>query len=813
MTLLHNAICSLFFCLTALLCSAQLDVQSNQTVEWYVQNVLLGSGVTASNITFNGAPASTVNTQCGYFQSNGSYIDLESGMVLSTGAVIGVDWVGDSVMVGTSTTIGVDDQQGGDNDLEQLSGENINDQAILEFDFIPTGDTLRFNYIFGSEEYPEYVNSFNDAFGFFLAGPGITGTYSAPAGFPGGSRNIALIPGTTTPVTIDNVNNGNGDCWLGGPSGPCTNCEYYQDNCDIEDEALDGQTTVLEAFALVQCGQTYHIKLAIGDALDSSFDSAVFLQEGSFQSSLAISAGLFSSIGPALDGILYENCGFGVMTFSRSNGIDDEALVELTVTGVAQNGIDFTTIPSSFIFPAGDSLYTLNVSAIIDNLNEGLEEVTLSISNTSVSACSGSITSEFTFYVSDDPEPLIVSTEDYDIDCGDVINLVVNVEGGYGQYQYNWSNGGDTNPLEVSPGFTTDYYLLVTDTCNAGSYADTVTVTVPVYPPVTVDIPDSAQLTCLEETIFSPNSIGGGDGTYFYTWVQNGEQLGTNSTLAYTGTSTSTLTLILTDGCGSSAEDDMLVEVPVIPIILDISPDTTICLGGLAALEVGVSGGEPPYEYAWSYYNAPQTGIEVAPREDTFYAVNVTDLCLNTESAQVLVKVSQVEAAFLADVIEYFGVELENKSTSRNSDTLMYTWYFGDGEMSNEVSPTHTYFQLEDQTISLTVINEIGCKDSTHLDITAPPVLYIPNSFSPNNDGLNDLFTIVGEGVVEYEMYIFNKWGQNVFYTDDINQSWNGRGRQNSGYYGENDTYAYRIRARLEDGKRLDLKGTVTMVR
>jgi gliding motility-associated-like protein len=813
MTTSRHIISTILLSCLVVLGQAQLDVQSNQTVEWYVQNVLLGAGVTASNITFNGASANTVNTQCGYFQSNGSYIDLESGLVLSSGAVVGVDWGGDSVMVGTSTTIGVQNPQGGDTDLETLSGENINDQAILEFDFIPTGDTLRFNYIFGSEEYPEYVNSFNDAFGFFLAGPGIAGSFSAPAGFPGGSRNIALIPGTTTPVTIDNVNNGNGDCWLGGPSGPCVNCEYYQDNCDIETEAMDGQTIVLEAFAIVQCGQTYHIKLAIGDAMDSSFDSAVFLQEGSFQSSLAISAGLFSSIGPALDGILYENCGFGVLTFSRSNGIDEEAIVELNITGVGQNGIDFTTIPSSFTFPAGDSLFTLNVSAIIDNLTEGLEEVFLSISNTSVSACSGSITSEFTFYVSDDPAPLLLSTEDYDIDCGDVIDLVVTVEGGYGQYQYNWSNGGNTNPLEVSPGFTTNYYLLVTDTCNAGSNADTVTVTVPVYPPVTVDIPDSAELTCLEETVFSPISIGGGDGTYFYSWVQNGDELGTNSTLTYTATSMGILTLVLMDGCGSTAEDDMLVEVPIIPILIEMSQDTTICLGGLAQLEVLASGGEPPFEYEWSYYNAPQTAIDVAPREDTFYTVSVTDLCLNTESAQVLVKVSQVEARFLAEVTDYYGVVLENKSTAINSDTLMYTWYFGDGDISEEISPTHIYYQLENQTISLTLINGIGCKDSTHLDITAPPVLYIPNSFSPNNDGLNDRFVIVGEGVVEYELFIFNKWGQYVFYTDNIEESWNGKGRQNSVYYGENGTYAYRIRARLLDGQQLDFKGTVTIVR
>lgn len=106
----------LLFALLSLDMTAQLQVQSTQTVQWYVENVLLGAGVSASNITFNGQPANQVNLQCGFFQSNGSYMDLESGLVLSTGNVIGVDFFGDSVFVGTSTTISVNNGQGGDND-------------------------------------------------------------------------------------------------------------------------------------------------------------------------------------------------------------------------------------------------------------------------------------------------------------------------------------------------------------------------------------------------------------------------------------------------------------------------------------------------------------------------------------------------------------------------------------------------------------------------------------------------------------------------------------------------------------------------
>ena len=290
--------------------TAQLSVQCDQTVEDYVQNQLLGFGVTASNITFNGAPGDQVNLQFGYFQSNGSYVGMGTGLVLSTGDVVGVDFFGDSTYFGTSTTINVTNPQSGDPDLMLIASGTINDQAVLEFDFIPAESLLFLDFIFGSEEYPEYVNSFNDAFGMFLSGPGISGSYSSPSGFPDGSMNIATIPGGTT-VSIDNVNNGNGDCFTGGPMGPCMNCDYYQDNCDIENEALDGQTIGLSASAEVVPGELYHIKIAIGDALDASFDSAVLLESNSFRTAGG-TVGLTEAI-LAEEGFIYPNPSSGVI--------------------------------------------------------------------------------------------------------------------------------------------------------------------------------------------------------------------------------------------------------------------------------------------------------------------------------------------------------------------------------------------------------------------------------------------------------------------------------------------------------------------
>lgn len=798
--------------------SAQLAVTADQTVEWYVQNVLLGSGVTASNITFNGQPGSDVHMQCGYYQSNGSYIGIESGIVLSSGDVVGENWTGDDVIVGQETTINTTNGTNGDADLTAISGFAMNDIAILEFDFIPTGDTLRFNYIFASDEYPEYVDDFNDAFGFFIAGPGITGPYSSPAGFPGGSANIALVPGTTTPVAIGNVNEG--DYFCGDTPVGCTNCEYYIDNCDNGDTEFDGLTEVLQAFSIVQCGETYHIKLAIADAggpggFDSVFDSAVFLQEGSFASDLVISATLFSSIGPYSDGFLYENCGYGSVVFSRTGGLDAESTVELVVTGVAENGVDYTTIPTEFEFPLGDSLYVLDVYAILDGLDEGLELVEVEITNTSSSACAqGSITSEFSFYVSDDPEPLQITTQDFDIECGDAVFLDVEVTGGYGQYQFDWSNGSDEQMQTIYPGLTTDYIITVSDTCNAGSVTDTSTVIVPVHPPLEVDLADTTSLSCLEVVEVSPLNVSGGDGTYSYEWSQSGEALGSDSpNLTYVGGSTDLLNLTVTDGCFIEASDQMLMLVPVIPIHIETTADTTICIGGSALLSALASGGEPPFEYEWSHFSSPDLSIVVAPRETSVYTVSVTDLCNNVQEEQIRVGVSETNAVFAVEDYGYYGVNLQNFSGGQNSDTLMYTWDLGDGTISNEESLIHEFNDLNDLMITLTVENEHGCVDTASIEVIAPPTVYVPTGFSPNNDGINDLFKVEAEGVATYELIIFDRWGQKVFESNDIEESWNGRGRQNSGYYGENDTFVYHLKMRLIDGQRVDTRGTITMLR
>ena len=196
------------FTLLSFVGMTQLAVSSNMTEQELVEDVLVGQGVQVSNIQFTGATPSR-----GTFNSTNSNVGITEGVILSTGRIF--DAIGPNNDPGGFSSNN-DMGQDGDDDLELLLGLGATtlDAAVLEFDFVPIEDSIVFNYVFASEEYLEFVNDgYFDVFGFFLSGPVINGPYSNSA------VNVALVPGTNTPVTIDNVNDQ-------------VNSDYYVDNGD-----------------------------------------------------------------------------------------------------------------------------------------------------------------------------------------------------------------------------------------------------------------------------------------------------------------------------------------------------------------------------------------------------------------------------------------------------------------------------------------------------------------------------------------------------------------------------------------------------
>jgi len=224
-------------------------------------NLLEGLGVTITNLSIN-----CNNQAYGHFNGS-SELSITNGVVISTGNVNDLGTANTNTATSTSFSLS------GDSDLTNLAGISTYDACIMEFDCIPTGDTLEFNFAFGSEEYPEFVgSSFNDVFAILISGPGITGEF-----------NAAALPGGTIPVATNNVN-------------AVSNSNYFYDNENPAGQfiSFDGFTLNLTAFAVVVPFATYHFKIALADAGDGIYDSGVFLEAFSFRSNEGSSSGVKS---------------------------------------------------------------------------------------------------------------------------------------------------------------------------------------------------------------------------------------------------------------------------------------------------------------------------------------------------------------------------------------------------------------------------------------------------------------------------------------------------------------------------------------
>ena len=236
---------------------SQIEVDNSapfNTAISLIDSILLGGGVSSANHSFMGDPM-----QIGFFNALNTNLNMDSGIVMSTGDINALD-------PNFSGIIGMPINNTTDPDLlnvansvpgligQSFSVSGVFDVALLEFDFIPNSDSLVFNYIFGSNEYLTWINSqYNDVFGFFISGPGITGPYSSPTGFPNGSINIATVPNSNPalPITISSINN-------------IINSNYYINNTNVfQTLSCNGFTQKFQANVVVQCGETYHIRLVI----------------------------------------------------------------------------------------------------------------------------------------------------------------------------------------------------------------------------------------------------------------------------------------------------------------------------------------------------------------------------------------------------------------------------------------------------------------------------------------------------------------------------------------------------------------------
>ena len=859
---------------------AQLNVAVTQTPTQLVQDVLLGQGVSVSNIAYNGvlnpgAPQS----------GSGSFVTVNSNLGLGAGIILAS---GNAQNVAQAESGFMSDQPVNytDPDLELLSGGTINNAAVLEFDFVPTGDSLKFRYVFGSEEYPEWVCSFNDVFGFFLSGPGISGGL----GYQNDAINIALVPNTTTYVGVNSINNGDND----NPNDafcPAVNPQYYVNNDGGTTVVFDAFTVVLEARAQVQCGLTYHIKLAIGDALDQAFDSGVFLEAGSFASSGQVVPALTAGVS-VNDSTMFEGCGLIPMEFRRLGDTANVDTIFLSIGGTATAGVDYApAFPPYLVYQPGDTMAVFPLNVPLDA--DALETLTITIAQNIV--CSGTqVTNEYLFYIDSYPPLDLVTTDTVQGDCGGQYVLQPAVNGGTGLYQYAWSTGETTPTITVSPGVTTTYTVEVSDTCGVLSVTDDITVVMPVYPAMDMAVSPLTLIDCLGNGDIAVLDVTGGNGDYAYGWTLDGVPVGATAVINVPAAEPHVwYVATVTDGCGSTVADSVEVgTVPLDPIVitapdrtaicsgdtimlnvvnvtggngvytyqwtdangnvlsqvdnvmvwvpadgtytitvqdqcnyvgqldvdalvphpepfvLDFNPDTVLCLGQSLELQAVVSGGSGYYLIEWPGLDHTDPVLVVSPEENQTFQVVIHDQCGETISDVVNVGVENPTAEILASNTGQDDWLFE--ASTRPTFCRSYRWDLGDGTLDRNKIVAHSYLDLDEHWVHLQVVTYNGCTAVDSFLVRPPGAIYFPNAFTPDGDGINEVFGPVGKYIEQFEMLIFDRWGEQIYSTDAIDRPWDGTVNGTDAMSG---VYVFKYKASGHLMPSMEAYGHVTLLR
>jgi len=372
--------------------------------------------------------------------------------------------------------------------------------------------------------------------------------------------------------------------------------------------------------------------------------------------------------------------------------------------------------------------------------------------------------------------------------CTGIANASVN--GGSGNYNYSWS----TSPVQTN--------ATASNLC-AGTYSVTITDNngCTTTASVTINQPSMALNSAL---VASTNAkcngsangsltvqTNGGTPAYSYSWSTTPVQTSATATNLAAGN----YTVTVTDNNGCSTTNSYTITQPS-GIIIDIENITQLC-DDVNSVSIDVSGGSMPYTYFWNTTPA-QYSSSISNIGSGAYTVIVTDANGCTQSTTVTINNTYVTPTpgFSVDptsALLYSNTLFTFTDNSSNGNT--WVWDFGDGFTSSLQNPTHTYTDTGDYCITQTVINmPSGCKaDYTYcVRVEADWTFYVPNAFTPDNDGTNDYFSGKGTGIKKYKMIVFDRWGDEIFVTDNIDIGWDGRANKGDDI-AQQDVYVYKI--------------------
>ncbi|MBL7828643.1 MAG: choice-of-anchor L domain-containing protein [Saprospiraceae bacterium] len=715
-----------------------IDATSNgpYTPQSLISNVFLGDGVDVLSVNYSGNARAV-----GYFSGGSQAIGIERGILMTSGYASKPTLGFGPTDLGQNFASNSNGSTATDANLGSIATSALRDVAVYTISFIPTADTLRFRYCFASEEYPEYsCTNFNDVFGFFIQGPG----YPTPT-------NIAKIPGTNLPVSINNIhpyndqNNPNPD--------PCFpfNSQYYNSNANtMQQPVYDGFTDVFTAMAVVQPCQAYTIKLAIADVFDSAYDSGVFLEARSFgTAALRVAVNT-----PGADGSIAEGCTPATVTFSLTQPLTQNFPINYSLLGNATQGVDFSNLTGNLNIPAGQTQLTVNVPALEDNQVEANETVGIRVrvdachwdtvyltikdkllvpsamQDTTVCTPGAAITLNATVPIATPPPPVFSNNTDVAIpDEYPAINSSLNVTG--------------VQPTKLGPGLIRSVCVNI-----AHPYDDDLDLFL---------ISPGGQILEL-----STDNGGSGD-NYTNTCFTPNAAIPINfpgpqapaSAAPFTGD-------FLPEGAWSD-----LWDTPNRPSNgawqLQATDDFVSFSGTILDWSITFS---PTYEvnYQW----AAAGGVpcvdcpinSVNPLTSTTYNVTVTDIYGCTATDDVFVEVTDMTAAATTDdQVSCFGLSDGQVSASTNiGGTNTFLWNDPAGQT------TAVATNLSPGTYTVTITNAAGCSATASASVTQPPLLDLTTTSQNANcfGSTTGTASVVGAGGTPPYTYLWNNGQTNA---------------------------------------------------
>lgn len=449
-------------------------------------------------------------------------------------------------------------------------------------------------------------------------------------------------------------------------------------------------------------------------------------------------------------------------------------------------------------------------ASTISNLSAGTYTVTL----TDGSGC----TLAQTAVVTQPPQLSATITPSQYICPGNSVQLSLYPAGGIYPYTYYW-NGAQSGPtITVTPSQTTTYTGYVTDA--NGCSSSVVSTIVNVHPLLNMTASVSPDSVCPGDPVVIAVSVWGGSGPPYVVMGQDSLYI-SSPHVYYPNTSVSYL-ITAQDGCGQTASTYLPIHVYPQP------PNSFLAdtIAGCVPLTVQFIEYSPDegQGYVWDFGDQSNLSLDKSPTH-TYTQSGVFDVTLTVTSIYgcktvnvqdnfiTVYPVPNAAFTYYPEIVTQIKPEINFTNLSQYAS--WYMWFFGTGDSSSQISPTYLFPQPGNYTVTLIAVSDRNCKDTATavVSILEQPSFYAPTAFSPDNDGTNDFWHVFATGLDEkgFSLMVFDRWGELIFESDDINQEWDGRAKDHR--IVPVGTYTWLCVYLDHFGNKHEVAGTVTIIR